>query len=87
MSDALRYLILFLLINPALAEQPCVVLPSTEPATGIASWSREGAKLKHTLTYLAGDYPKAFGFHNTVKDKDVDKIKAAGGRVIILSCT
>src|SRR5215469_14485846 len=30
MSDAMRYLVLFLLITPALADQPCVVLSSTE---------------------------------------------------------
>jgi hypothetical protein len=35
---------------------------------------------------LAGDYPAGFPFRSSVKDKDkdVDKIRAKGGRVVIL---
>lgn len=62
----------------------CVVLAASEPASGIATWSREGRSRKHTLTYLAGGYPLGFHFRSSVKDKDVDKIKAKGGRVLIL---
>jgi len=63
---------------------PCVILSSVEPAKGIATWSAEGRSQKHTLTYLAGDYPPGMPFRSSIKDKDVDKIKAKGGRVLIL---
>lgn len=36
------------------------------------------------LTYLAGEYPPGVPFRSSLKDKDVDKIKAKGGRVLIL---
>ncbi len=62
----------------------CVILSSVEPAKGIATWSVEGRRQKHALTYLAGDYPPGVPFRSSIKDKDVDKIKAKGGRVLIL---
>lgn len=70
--------------TPQGAKPSCVVLSSAGPAKGIASWSMEGRRQKHTLTYLAGDYPPGIPFRSSIKDKDVDKIKAKGGRVIIL---
>lgn len=70
--------------KPQTKQESCVILSSTEPAKGIATWSAEGRSQKHTLTYLAGDYPPGFPFRSSIKDKDVDKIKAKGGRVIIL---
>jgi len=63
---------------------PCVILSSVEPAKGIATWSAEGRGQRHALTYLAGDYPPGIPFRSSIKDKDVDKIKAKGGRVVIL---
>ncbi len=66
------------------AKTPCVILSSVEPAKGIATWSREGRSQRHALTYLAGDYPPGIPFRSSIKDKDVDKIKAKGGRVLIL---
>src|SRR5277367_799022 len=66
------------------SKSPCVILSSTAPAKGIASWSREGQAQKHMLTYLAGDYPSGMPFRSSMKDKEVDKIKSKGGRVIIL---
>jgi hypothetical protein len=65
-------------------KSPCVIFASVEPAKGIATWSAEGRSQKHALTYLAGDYPAGFPFRSSVKDKDVDKIRAKGGRVVIL---
>ena len=62
----------------------CFILSSVEPAKGIATWSVEGRRQKHALTYLAGDYPPGIPFRSSIKDKDVDKIKAKGGRVLIL---
>jgi hypothetical protein len=66
------------------AKTTCVVLSSVEPAKGIATWSREGRSQRHALTYLAGEYPPGIPFRSSIKDKDVDKIKAKGGRVLIL---
>lgn len=76
----------FVLALPAFAadRSPCVVLASNPPAKGIATWSVEGRAQKHLLTYLAGDFPAGFSFRSAVKDKDVDKIRAKGGRVIVL---
>lgn len=68
----------------ATTKAPCIILSSTEPAKGIATWSVEGRAQKHVLTYLAGDYPPGVPFRTSIKDKDVDKIKAKGGRVLIL---
>jgi hypothetical protein len=81
--------VLLILANPALAQspttkQPCVILSAAEPAKGVATWSIEGRRQKHALTYLAGDYPPGIPFRSSIKDTDVDKIKAKGGRVIIL---
>jgi len=70
--------------NQPATKMPCVVLSSVEPAKGIATWSAEGRSQKHALTYLAGDYTPGFPFRSSVKDKDVEKIKAKGGRVLIL---
>jgi hypothetical protein len=68
----------------AVGQQPCVILSAVEPAQGIATWSVEGRRAKHMLTYLAGEYPSGIPFRTSIKDKDVDKIKAKGGRVIVL---
>jgi hypothetical protein len=65
-------------------QQPCVILSAVEPAKGIATWSVEGRREKHMLTYLAGEYPAGIPFRTSIKDKDVNKIKAKGGRVIVL---
>src|SRR5262249_25811367 len=74
---------IFLLGLPAFA-QPCVILAANDPAQGIATWSREGKAQKHMLTYLSGEYPSDMPFRSEIKDKDVDKIKAKGGKVLIL---
>jgi len=79
----MKALVLLLCCLPAVA-QPCVVLAANEPITGIGNWSREGAAHKHMLTYLAGEYPAGVPFRSEIKDKEVDKIKAKGGRVLIL---
>jgi hypothetical protein len=50
----------------------------------MATWSVEGRRQKHTLTYLAGDYPPGVPFRSSINDKDVDKVKAKGGRVLVL---
>lgn len=63
---------------------PCLVLAANEPAKGIASWSAEGRTQKHMLTYLAGDFPAGIPFRSEIKDKEVDRIKKKGGRVIVL---
>jgi hypothetical protein len=68
----------------SVGQQPCVILSTVEPAKGIATWSVEGRREKHMLTYLAGEYPAGIPFRTSIKDKDVDKIKAKGGRVIVL---
>ena len=70
--------------EPPKKPAPCVIFASAEPATGMATWSLEGRARKHLLTYLAGDYPEGMPFRSSIKDKDVDKIKARGGKVIIL---
>lgn len=75
---------LCLLFCLAASAQPCVIFAAHDPATGIASWSMEGRGQKHMLTYLAGDFPQGISFHSEIKDKEVDKIKSKGGRVIIL---
>ena len=62
----------------------CVILSPVGPAKGIATWSVEGRRQKYALTYLAGDYPPGIPFRSSIKDKDVDKIKAKGARVLIL---
>ena len=82
-----RYLLLILMLAlPVFGQdrKPCVVMAANEPATGVGSWSRVGAQQEHMLTYLAGDYPRGFAFRSSLKDKYVDKIKAKGGRIIIL---
>jgi hypothetical protein len=63
---------------------PCVVLAANEPSKGIATWSAEGRAQKHMLTYLYGDFPAGIPFRSEIKDKEVDKIKQKGGRVLIL---
>jgi hypothetical protein len=68
----------------AVGQQPCVILSTVEPAKGIATLSVEGRHEKHMLTYLAGEYLSGIPFRTSIKDKDVDKIKAKGGRVIVL---
>lgn len=67
-----------------LAEQPCVILAPVPPPKGIATWSAAGRASRHQLTYLAGKFPPGYPFRTSVKDKEVDKIEAKGGRVIIL---
>jgi hypothetical protein len=68
----------------AATKASCVILSSVEPAKGVATWSVEGRHQRHTLTYLAGDYPTGVPFRSSINDKDVDKVKAKGGRVLIL---
>jgi hypothetical protein len=79
-------LLAFVFLSPVVAvgQQPCVILSAAEPAKGVATWSVEGRREKHMLTYLAGEYPAGIPFRSSIKDKDVDKIKAKGGRVIVL---
>jgi|SRR5579871_4088384 len=81
-----RFLVPVLLVSSCCfaADTPCVILAANEPAKGLATWSRSGNNQKHALTYLAGEYPKGIPFRSAIKDKDVDKIKAAGGRVLVL---
>jgi hypothetical protein len=66
------------------ADQSCVILAPVPPPTGIATWSQAGREARHALIYLAGEYPKGYTFRSRIKDKDVDKIKALDGRVLIL---
>lgn len=66
-------------------EKSCVILSANDPATGIATWSIEGRARKHMLTFVAGEYPPGYPFRSSIKDKEVDKIKAKGGRVVVLS--
>jgi len=35
-------------------------------------------------SYVAGEYPQGVPFRSSIKDKDVDKIRAKNGQVIIL---
>jgi hypothetical protein len=56
----------------------CVILSSVKPATGMATWSAEGRRRKHTLTYLAGDYPPGVRLRSSINDQEVDKVKAKG---------
>jgi hypothetical protein len=69
---------------PAFAAKSCVILATNEPATGSAAWTRAGYLQQFTLTYLAGDFPEGFPFKASIRDKEVDKIKKNGGRVIVL---
>lgn len=75
---------LLCLSAPAFASQPCVIFHSNDPAKGSAAWTRAGYLEQFTLTYLAGDYPEGFPFKASIRDKEVDKIKKKGGRVIVL---
>lgn len=36
------------------------------------------------MIYLAGNYAVGFPYRTQIKDKDVDKIRAKGGRVSVL---
>jgi len=66
------------------ADQPCVILAPAPPPEGIATWSQAGRQQRHAMLYLAGEYPPGIPFRSQIKDKDVDKIRAKGGRVLIL---
>jgi hypothetical protein len=50
----------------------------------MATWSQAGRQQRHAMLYLAGEYPPGIPFRSQIKDKDVDKIRAKGGRVLIL---
>jgi hypothetical protein len=65
-------------------DQTCVVLAPAPPPKGVATWSQTGRAQRHELIFLAGEYPAGIPFRSTIKDKDVDKIRAKGGRVLIL---
>jgi hypothetical protein len=78
-------LIALLLVGSCFAaDHTCLILAPAPPPTGIATWSKAGAQSRHAMIYLAGEYPSGFAFRSQIKDKDVDKIKAAGTQVIIL---
>lgn len=81
-----RYAVWFSLCAvPSLAaDSPCLVVAPAEPPTGMATWSKAGRDQRHALIYLAGEYPEGFPFRTQIKDKDVDKIRAKGTRVLIL---
>jgi hypothetical protein len=66
------------------ADSPCVILAPAEPPQGMATWSQAGRQQLHAMHYLAGEYPPGVPFRSQIKDKDVDKIRTKGGRVIIL---
>ena len=76
--------ILFLSVVAVAADSPCVILAPVEPPQGIATWSQAGRQQRHAMIYLAGEYPAGFPFRTQIKDKDVDKIRAKGGRVTVL---
>lgn len=78
-------MLLFLCGSPlAYSQSSCLVLATNMPAKGSAIWTRQGAAQAHMLTYLWGTFPKGFHFESYIKDKEVDKIKEAGAKVIIL---
>jgi len=80
-----RFLALLLLSSFSVAaDSPCVILAPVEPPQGMATWSQAGRQQRHAMLYLAGEYPPGIPFRSQVRDKDVDKIRAKGGRVIIL---
>jgi hypothetical protein len=81
----MKPLVVLLFSSLALAgDQPCVILAPAEPPQGIAAWSQAGRQQRHAMLYLAEEYPPGIPFRSQIKDKDVDKIRAKGGRVIIL---
>ncbi len=80
----MKLLIVLLLSSLAFAGSPCAILAPVEPPQGIATWSQVGRQQRHAMIYLAGEYPDGFPFRTQIKDKDVDKIRAKGGRVLIL---
>ncbi len=81
----MRYVLLLLVSSFCFAaDQTCVVLAPAPPPKGIATWSQAGREQRHAMIYLAGEYPSGMPFRNQIKDKDVDKIRAKGGRVVIL---
>lgn len=81
----MRYFVCLVLIASAFAvDHPCLILATAPVPTGIGTWSQAGRQARHTMVYLAGEYPDGFAFRSQIKDKDVDKIKAKGAQVIIL---
>jgi hypothetical protein len=78
------FAILLLSSFAAAGDSPCVILAPAEPPKGMATWSQAGRQQQHAMLYLAGEYPPGIPFRSQIKDKDVDKIRAKGGRVIIL---
>jgi len=81
----MKFLVVLLLSSLSLAaDSPCVILAPVEPPQGMATWSQVGRQQRHAMIYLAGEYPAGIPFRSQIKDKDVDKIRAKGGRVLIL---
>jgi hypothetical protein len=81
----MKILTILLLSSVAIAaDSPCVILAPVEPPQGIATWSQAGRQQRHAMIYLAGEYPAGFPFRTQIKDKDVDKIRARGGRALVL---
>jgi hypothetical protein len=77
---------MFLLVASCFAaDSTCVILAPVEPPQGMATWSQAGRQQRHAMLYLAGEYPPGIPFRSQIKDKDVDKIRAKGGRVLILN--
>jgi len=77
----LRGLLVFLLLAPAsgLASDPpsCLIVKH-------ASASRQFFVSGANWQYVAGDFPKNMKWKSNVTDRDIRKIKAEGGRVIVV---
>ena len=74
----MRYVLAVLILSvAAFATDTCVILAPPRAAVVTPFWH-------HSLVYVAGEYPRGFHFRSEVKDKDVDKIKAKGGQVVVL---
>lgn len=63
------------------AEHPCVILKNhpRSVAEALSRWTPT-----KPYDYVEGDLPKGFKFHSEVGDKDVQKIKERGGKVVII---
>ena len=82
---SMRCVFLLLLSSARLAaDQPCVIVATAPPPKGIATWSQAGRAQRHELIFLSGENPSGIPFRSTIKDKDVEKIRAKGGRLLIL---
>ena len=80
----MHYLVVLVFLSAFASAETCVVLAPAPLPTGIATWSRAGQAQRHAMLYLAGEYPKGMPFRTQIKDKDVEKIRAKGGRVVVL---